>query len=96
VLSAKLSTAQTQKNVPGSAVKTAGLGRGVIPSKGSLGGADDWTSRVKEELYGDLSGLLIMNVKKEPRSTLFECLQTGTNGGTYHLLTYYPLTYKQC
>jgi len=49
----------------------------VIPSKG---GTDDWTSRVKEELYSDLSGLLIMNVKKEPRGTLFECLQTGTNG----------------
>lgn len=75
VLQAKLSV-----QVPGSAVKP---GRGPLVGIGGAAGADQqWVQRVKEELYGDLTNLMIVSVKKESESRLFECLQTGANGGS--------------
>lgn len=82
VLMAKLTAAQS-KTVPGSAVKGSNaIGRGVLqgPKSGSVAVDDSWTARVKEELYGDLTNLIIMGVKKESETRSFDCLQTGTNG----------------
>lgn len=84
VLSAKLSVAQSQRavTVPGSAVKPGIRGvQGAAKSNGIVGGPDDaWVAKMKEDLFADLTGLLIMSVKKEAQGPVFECLQTGGNG----------------
>ncbi|KAF1809249.1 hypothetical protein P152DRAFT_167235 [Eremomyces bilateralis CBS 781.70] len=36
--------------------------------------------RVKEELYSDLTGLMIRAVKRGEREDVFDCIQTGPNG----------------
>ena len=35
---------------------------------------------LKEDLYGDLTGLILRNVKKEDNADVYDCLQTGRNG----------------
>lgn len=85
VMSAKLVQAQAQRNnaqVPGSAVKPGYRGTLGNP-KANTGAVDDaWLARVKEDLYADLCGLIIVNVRKENDSNVFECVQTGVNGRT--------------
>lgn len=97
VVSAKLASAQAQK-MPGSAQKVGGLlGRGILPGLGKsavvAANEDAWSAKVKEDLFGDLCGLIIMGVKKDNGSRLFECLQTGTNGSKsflFHPISSYP------
>ncbi|OAP60003.1 hypothetical protein AYL99_05005 [Fonsecaea erecta] len=37
-------------------------------------------AQMKEELYSDLTGLVILNVKKTEEGDTFDCIQTGRNG----------------
>ncbi|KAI5854156.1 chromosome segregation protein Csm1/Pcs1-domain-containing protein [Tricharina praecox] len=80
VLQAKLTAAESSRTqVPGSAMKP---GRGGVVAMAMAGIAGDhaWKSQVKEELYQDLTNLVIMTIKKDAETHVFECLQTGTNG----------------
>lgn len=38
------------------------------------------TAQLKEELYGDLTGLVILDVKPRLSDHLYDCIQTGVNG----------------
>lgn len=82
----QLTQAQNQRNnaqVPGSAVKPGHRGPLGNLKANVSGAADDaWLAKVKEDLYADLCGLIIVNVKKESDSNVFECVQTGVNGRT--------------
>lgn len=84
VLQAKLIAAQQKIQVPGSAVKTNAMGRGILPAAKSGGagpsGDQAWISHMKEELYGDLTNLMVLSVKMEDGRRLFQCVQTGTSG----------------
>lgn len=40
-------------------------------------------AKMKENLYSDLTGLLIRNVKRKEGEDEFDCLQTGRNGSKY-------------
>ncbi|CCJ28509.1 unnamed protein product [Pneumocystis jirovecii] len=44
-------------------------------------------SQLKEDLYSDLTGLLIRDVKLESKKTVFDCLQTGRNGTLHFKLS---------
>lgn len=89
VMSTKLVQAQAQvqahrnsAQVPGSAVKPGYRGPLGNP-KTNAGAVDDaWLAKAKEDLYADLCGLIIVNVRKESDNTIFECVQTGVNGRT--------------
>jgi chromosome segregation ATPase len=81
-LQAKLTTLRNAKadapakTVPGSAVKARG---GVAAGKKE----DEEKMKVmqlKEELYSDLTGLMIHTVKKDEREDIYDCIQTGRNG----------------
>jgi hypothetical protein len=37
----------------------------------------------KENLYGDLTGLLVCGVKREKDEEVFDCVQTGRNGSEF-------------
>lgn len=75
-------TAQVQAvtaRVPGSAMK---------PSVMSARGLDAQvqaaqTTKMKENLYGDLTGLLVTGVRRDGPEDVYDCIQTGRNGSEY-------------
>ena len=38
------------------------------------------TAQLKEDLYSDLTGLIIRDVKREAEDDVYDCIQTGRNG----------------
>ena len=93
-LSTKLAAARSApqpeaKTVPGSAVKPRNVGV-VLP--GAKEAAEEMHVRqLKEDLYSDLTGLIMRGVKKgEEGEDVYDCIQTGRNGST---LPYPPYPY---
>ena len=87
-LQAKLAAARSSSadagagRVPGSAIKQNGARTILV---GSAEGAKEAQKRLlKEELYRDLTGLLVLDVKRreaeEGEEDVFDCIQTGRNG----------------
>ncbi|OBT97146.1 hypothetical protein VE01_04863 [Pseudogymnoascus verrucosus] len=83
-LSAKLTaaraaaaSAESNARAPGSAKKSAAAIR-------MMGGAEAvaaaQAAQLKEDLYRDLTGLIIRSVKHEEEEDVFDCIQTGRNG----------------
>lgn len=83
-LNARLSTLRAQSSEPkitGSAVKQrAGAGGAQLNS-----GFKDAEWQLKKDLFEDLTGLVVTNVKKTDGEIQYHCLQTGKNGGTFSL-----------
>lgn len=80
-LNAKLSASRNTsvepaKNVPSSAAKPA---RTVVVGSAEAQ-AEAVKRQLKEDLYSDLTGLILRNVKRGDGENLFDCLQTGRNG----------------
>jgi hypothetical protein len=93
-LSTKLAAARSSappepKTVPGSAVKSRPIAGGL---PGAAGVAKDVQIRqLKEDLYSDLTGLIIRGVKKgEEGEDVYDCIQTGRNGSMFH----HPISLK--
>lgn len=80
-LSAARNTASTLENAakaPGSAVKTpANRAQSAEVAQASQ------LAQLKEDLYSDLTGLIIRDVKKRETDHLYDCIQTGSNGSKY-------------
>ena len=58
-------------------------------------GEDGVLMKLKEDLYSDLTGLMIRGVKRSPEEDVYDCIQTGRNGSksrTTKLVSLYPLT----
>ncbi|KAK4041188.1 chromosome segregation protein Csm1/Pcs1-domain-containing protein [Parachaetomium inaequale] len=66
------------KVVPGSAMKGGSTGA----SRLAAANASEATlaAQKKEDLYGDLTGLIVRSVKREGGEDVFDCIQTGRNG----------------
>jgi predicted nucleic acid-binding Zn-ribbon protein len=82
-LQAKLTTLRNAKTdapaktVPGSAVK----------ARGGLPGKKDEEEKIKimqlkEDLYSDITGLMIHSVNRDDNEDIYDCIQTGRNGST--------------
>lgn len=78
-LSASASEKESQSKVPASATKNNTLSRSVA------GNATDAQreAKMKENLYSDLTGLIIRGVKRKEGEDEYDCIQTGRNGSTY-------------
>lgn len=85
-LQAKLTTLRNSKTevpaktVPGSAVKARG---GNAAAKNAVASETEEkmkTMMLKEEMYSDLTGLMIHTVKKDENEDIYDCIQTGRNG----------------
>jgi regulator of replication initiation timing len=48
-------------------------------------------SQLKEDLFSDLTGLIITGVKFHDKDDIFDCLQTGRNGSKYFFLLFIPI-----
>jgi hypothetical protein len=75
--------AKAAAGVPGGGVSSAknGLGKaggGVGAEGGGIHAAT--VMQMKEDLYGDLTGLIVRGVKNVGGEDVFDCLQTGRNG----------------
>ncbi|ORY05817.1 chromosome segregation protein Csm1/Pcs1-domain-containing protein [Clohesyomyces aquaticus] len=83
-LSSKLQAARSSvppenKNVPGSAVKQRSVGV-VLPGTAEAA-KEAQIQKLKEDLYTDLTGLIVRGVKKGGEGEdVYDCLQTGRNG----------------
>jgi hypothetical protein len=67
--------------VPGSAIK----GASGAASRLAAANASEATlaAQKKEDLYGDLTGLIVRSVKREGGEDMFDCIQTGRNGSEW-------------
>ncbi|RWA08242.1 hypothetical protein EKO27_g6871 [Xylaria grammica] len=80
-LSTKLAAARSAEpanvKVPGSAMKNTHAN-----NRHAVNAAEAATqlAHKKENLYGDLTGLLVCGVKRESDEEVFDCVQTGRNG----------------
>lgn len=78
-LAAARGTEAAKAAVPGSAVKN-----GLLVGKTHGEGIHAATvMQMKEDLYGDLTGLIVRGVKNVGGEDVFDCLQTGRNGSKY-------------
>lgn len=76
-LSAKLSASRAAeacvKN-PGSALEPGVIGHKSAPSEVVR------AAQAREDLYGDLTGLIVRGMKRGDGGSVFDCIQTGRNG----------------
>ncbi|KAF7591078.1 hypothetical protein BBP40_001977 [Aspergillus hancockii] len=81
-LAAARNTAATLESaaakVPGSAIK-GGSNRANAAASAEAAHAAQF-AQLKEDLYTDLTGLIIRDVKKGDADNLYDCIQTGVNG----------------
>ena len=75
---------------PGSAVKKGGNGgKTAAMMAGSAASAEAAKiAQLKEELYGDLTGLIIRGVERGEEVEVYDCIQTGRNGSEF--LLFFP------
>ncbi|GAP90259.1 putative chromosome segregation protein [Rosellinia necatrix] len=83
-LAAARSTESNNVKAPGSAMKNSHannrLAAGAAEAAAQL-------AQKKENLYGDLTGLLVCGVKRESEEEVFDCVQTGRNGTLHFKLS---------
>ena len=78
--SASATVESVNTKTPGSAMKT----NGGIRMMGTAEAAQvAQAAQLKEDLYRDLTGLIIRSVKREPDDDVFDCIQTGRNGSKF-------------
>ncbi|KAI1151630.1 chromosome segregation protein Csm1/Pcs1-domain-containing protein [Nemania diffusa] len=87
-LSTKLTAARSAETanvkVPGSAMKSSHANNRHVANAAE---AAAQLANKKENLYGDLTGLLVCGVKRENEEEVFDCVQTGRNGTLHFKLS---------
>lgn len=79
------------RNAPSSSAKSQALFGAKVGTSGNAEAAKDAQKRVlKEELYGDLTGLIIRDIKhrEEDGEDVYDCIQTGRNGSMFCLTSH--------
>lgn len=69
--------AEASIKVPGSALKAGAAGNKAAPSEIVL------AAQAKEDLYGDLTGLIVRGMDRGDGEDVFDCIQTGRNGSKF-------------
>ncbi|EFY86092.1 chromosome segregation protein (Pcs1), putative [Metarhizium acridum CQMa 102] len=71
---------QSEENTAG-ALKPGAMGHKSAPSEVVL------AAQAKEDLYGDLTGLIVRGMKRGDGGSVFDCIQTGRNGTLHFKLS---------
>ncbi|KAK3944782.1 chromosome segregation protein Csm1/Pcs1-domain-containing protein [Diplogelasinospora grovesii] len=81
--------AASQRMVPGSAMKGSTMKGGMHMQTASAANAQQatLTAQMKEDLYGDLTGLIVRGVKRDGGEDVYDCIQTGRNGTLHFKLS---------
>ena len=69
----------TNAKPPGSAMKPSVPTRTVMVGSAEAAQAAQ-NAQLKEDLYSDLTGLIVRGVKRTNEEDMFDCIQTGRNG----------------
>lgn len=69
-------SAEANLAVPGSALKAGAAGNRAL----SVPSEKVQDAQAKEDLYSDLTGLIIQKVNRGKEEDVFDCIQTGRNG----------------
>jgi hypothetical protein len=77
-LAASRSAEAGMVKVPGSAMKS-----GTMSNRGLVTNEAVQLAQMKEDLYGDLTGLMIRGLKRTEEEDVFDCLQTGGKGSKF-------------
>ncbi|EOD43731.1 putative chromosome segregation protein [Neofusicoccum parvum UCRNP2] len=72
----RANSSNPEHRVPGSAVKSQ---RTAMPG-GAEAAKDSQVRQLKEDLYSDLTGLIIRGVRRGEDEDVYDCIQTGRNG----------------
>lgn len=84
-LAANRNVAASVESATGKAPASAVKPNGAIRIMGSAEVAQAaQAAQLKEDLYSDLTGLIIRDVKRESEEVMFDCIQTGRNGSKLH------------
>jgi chromosome segregation ATPase len=59
-------------------------------NKGSEAGSRT-AAQIKEELYADLTGLIVRDVRRVDKEDIFDCIQTGRNGSKSRSSVYWGI-----
>lgn len=82
-LSTKLAAARSVDpiavKVPGSAIKGSSANNRMLASAEAAA----HLAQMKEDLYGDLTGLIVRGIKQEQGVETYDCIQTGRNGSEF-------------
>lgn len=87
-LQAKLSASRsapveaTNTKTPGSAARTNMVARTIVAGSAEAVQSAQ-AAQMKEDIYSDLTGLIIRSVKKTPEGEAYDCIQTGRNGSKF-------------
>ncbi|KAL1903021.1 hypothetical protein Sste5346_000934 [Sporothrix stenoceras] len=95
-LSTKLAAARTAAEMPslpagmtmpGSAIKASSKSSSV-PARAAVEAmqANSQMAQLKEDLYGDLTGLLVRSALRQGSREMYDCIQTGRNGSLHFKL----------
>jgi hypothetical protein len=78
--------------VPGSAMKGSAATAARLAAASTSEAVQQVTlaAQKKEDLYGDLTGLIVRSVKREGGEDVFDCIQTGRNGSTFSVPFFTP------
>ncbi|KAL8927497.1 MAG: hypothetical protein Q9208_002302 [Pyrenodesmia sp. 3 TL-2023] len=87
VLQAKVASARSasatiesaSSKTPGSAIKGKGSARTIMVGSAEAAQAAQ-AAQLKEDLYRDLTGLLVLGVERGGEADTYDCIQTGRNG----------------
>lgn len=80
--------ASSLKLPPGSAIKSSSSSAAAARLAAASASEAHLTAQKKEDLYGDLTGLIIRNVKHgDDGEDVFDCIQTGRNGTLHFKLS---------
>ncbi|KAI4174310.1 MAG: hypothetical protein LQ343_002449 [Gyalolechia ehrenbergii] len=71
---------------PGSTIKGKGPARTVMVGSAEAAQAAQ-TAQLKEDLYRDLTGLLVLGVERGSEADTYDCIQTGRNGTLHFKLS---------
>jgi Chromosome segregation protein Csm1/Pcs1 len=77
--SASASVESTNSKAPGSALRNNGQVRTIMVGSAEAAQAAQ-VAQLKEDLYSDLTGLIVRGVKRTDQGDIYDCIQTGRNG----------------
>lgn len=79
---------------PGSAMKGKNQAQARTIMVGSAEAAQ--IAQLKEDLYSDLTGLILRGVERSSESDIYDCIQTGRNGSKFPFSFIINLTGNKC
>jgi Chromosome segregation protein Csm1/Pcs1 len=80
--SASVSVESASSKTPGSALRNNGQVRTIMVGSAEAAQAAQ-VAQLKEDLYSDLTGLIVRGVKRTDEGDTYDCIQTGRNGSKW-------------